>query len=341
MIATANRMNVTSCELDQWNRVLSNFEQHTVFHRRQWLEVLIAVHGLKPVLVTAERGGDVIAAWPSLWLRKGPLRVVGSPLPGWSTAYMGPLLAGQTDVRDALDAMLSSRWLKRHAFFACKVLDDEQTIDLTSLGFTATMDFETYLVDLSLDEDQLWSNMKGECRTRVRKARKLGVEIVEETTQEFADDYWAMCEETFANSGIQPTHNRQFAFEMWDRLHPAGQLLVLSANIEGSRIATLVLPYDDHTMYYWGGASFLQHRSVPAHNLLHWEAMCRAKSMGLRHYDFVSTCGGPGRFKRTFGGDAVRRATHWERSSSKLVSALKDRYERFLHKRRQVSAAGA
>ncbi len=338
MIATLNRMQVKLCELDQWNDVLLRFPQHTVFHRRQWLEMLMADHGLKPVLLHVESDGALVAAWPSMSMRKGPLRILGSPLPGWSTAYMGPLFTPEADVPACLDVMLQSRWMKRNAFFACKTLDVDFDIDMQPFDFTATMDFETYLVDLAQDEEQLWSNMKGECRTRVRKARKLEVEIVEDTERSFADDYWAMCEETFANSGIQPTHSRQFIFEMWDRLYADGSLLVLSARLGGKRIGTLVLPYDGHTMYYWGGASFLEHRKIPAHNLLHWEAMCRAKALGLRYYDFVSTCGGPGRFKKTFGGDAVHRAMHWERSSSKLMAALKQRYERYLHKRRQVQS---
>lgn len=338
MIAMTGAMNVTRCPLDQWDEVLSHFPQHTIFHTRPWLELLIGVHGLKPVLVVARDGDRPVACWPCLWMRKGPVRVFGSPLPGWSTAYIGPLFNDDVDTHDALEAMLGSRWLRRQAYFACKVLDDRRTIDLAPFGFTAVMQFDTYLIDLTEDEDTLWSNLKGECRTRVRKADRLGVEIVEETSRDFADDYWKMCEQTFAKSGIQPTHNRQFVFDLWDRLHDEGRLLVLSARAEQQRIATLVLPYDGHTMYYWGGASHLEFRKIPAHNLLHWTAIKRARVMGLKWYDFISTSGGPGRFKKTFGPKQMHRSTHWERSSSKLMAALKSKYEQYLNRRRQVTA---
>lgn len=338
--ATANygTLEVKSCELRQWDDVMAHFPRHTIFHRAAWIELLMAVHDLKPLLVSVECDGRPMAAWPALWLRKGPLRIVGSPLPGWSTAYMGPVFADGENVKDALDAMLNSRWLRRQAYIACKVLDDQQTIDLSPHGFVGVMAFDTYMVDLTQDEEQLWSNLKGECRSRVRKARNLELEVVEETTRDFADDYWKMCEETFANSGIEPTHNRQFVFELWERLHASGQLLVMSAKQQGKRLATLVLPYDKHTMYYWGGASFLEFRNIPSHNLLHWEAMIRAKAMGLQWYDFISTSGGPGRFKKTFGPQELHRSMHWERSSSKLIAALKTRYERYMHRKRQVSA---
>jgi len=337
MIAVTSDTAVQRCPIEQWDEVLSRFPAHTIFHTRPWLELLIAVHDLNPMLVVVRHADAPVACWPCLWMRKGPVRVFGSPLPGWSTAYMGPLFADDVNTDDALDAMLRSRWLRRQAYFACKVLDGDRAIDLARHGFEPVMNFDTYLVDLTLDEDTIWSNMKGECRTRVRKARKLGVEVIEETDRQFAEDYWSMCEQTFANSGIQPTHNRRFVFELWDRLHP-DNLLVLSAYQGGTRIGTLVLPYDTHTMYYWGGASHLEYRKIPAHNLLHWEAMTRARAMGLTGYDFISTSGGPGRFKKTFGPQTIHRATHWERSSSKLMALLKSRYERYLNKRRQVSA---
>lgn len=335
--ATANqtKLDVSSCDVKQWDEVLAHFPQHTIFHRAAWIEILTAIHDVKPQLVTATRSGRLAAAWPLLSMRKGPLKILGSPLPGWSTAYMGPLFAEGEEPLSVLGALLDSRHL-RASYIACKALDGDQTIDFGAFGFTGVMDFDTYMVDLTQDEETLWSNMKSECRSRVRKARKAELEIVEETTVDFADDYWKMCEETFANSGIEPTHNRRFVFELWDRLHE-GQLLVMSARLAGKRVATLVLPFDQHTMYYWGGASYLEYRSIPSHNLLHWEAMTRAKSMGLRWYDFISTCGGPGRFKKTFGPKEVHRATHWERSSSKLIAALKNRYERYLHRKRAVA----
>jgi hypothetical protein len=63
-----------------------------------------------------------------------------------------------------------------------------------------------------------------------------------------------------------------------------------------------------------------------------------AKKFGLKGYDFISTFGGPGRFKKTFGPDTIEIATHWERSPSKLMAALKKRYESYLRKKQRVEA---
>lgn len=329
---------ISTVEQGQWNALLQSFRDATVFHRLEWLQVVCAVHRVKIVLVKAEKEGRCIAVWPYLEMKKGPLRVIGSPLPGWSTAYLGPLFAADVDANAVLSAFLAHKLFRWYAFFACKVLDRNPPVDLGAHGFSTVMKFDTYRVDLTLPKETLWDNLKSECRTRIRKAEKLGIEVREETTPQFIDDYWAMSIETFQKSKIQPTHNKQFVQEMWNQLQPAGALHVISAFLDGQRTGSLVLPFDDRTMYYWGGASFLKYRDLPAHNLLHWHAIGEAKQRGLMAYDFISTIGGPGRFKKTFGPQTVDMATHWERSPSRLMAALKKRYQNYLLKRRRIEA---
>lgn len=249
---------------------------------------------------------------------------------------MGPLFAIDAPVPETLNAFFSHSLFRRYAYFACKVLDHEVPIDLEEFGFSEVMRFDTYLIDLTLDDQTLWSNLKGECRTRIRKAQKLGVEVRLEQSEDFIGDFWSMSIETFSKANIQPTHTREFVQALWEELSQSQSVIALSAFVEGKRAATLVLPFDSHAMYYWGGAAYLRHRNIPAHNLLHWHAIEQGKHMGLRHYDMISTIGGPGRFKSTFGPQVVERATHWERSPSKWMAALKEQYRRYLLKRRRT-----
>jgi CelD/BcsL family acetyltransferase involved in cellulose biosynthesis len=336
MVRNCTSYTVMEVEPSDWKSLLGQFPEHTVFHTLPWLETIQAVHGATPRLARADCDGRCVAIWPILATRKGPLRVLGSPLPGWSTAYMGPLFQSQAHVGGAIEAFLDHDLFRRYAYFACKVLNEQHQVDLAPHGFTNVLNFDTYCVDLTPPEEAVWDNFKSECRTRIRKARQLGLEVREEQDSSFIDEYWAMSLETFARCHIQPTFSRPFAEEMWQRLRRDGSIHALSAWKDGQRIAVLVLPFDNHTMYYWGGASYARFRDIPAHNLLHWEAMTRAQQMGLRRYDFVSTLGGAGRFKKTFGPQTITIATHWERSSSRLVGVLKDRYEKYLMRRQQI-----
>ena len=336
MIKSAMTITVGQADPAEWDTLVQGFSHHTIFHTLQWLRTIEMAHGVRPVLVRADCGGQCIGVWPILEMKKGPLRVIGSPLPGWSTAYLGPLFAERAPIRDTLRAFFAHPLFRRYAYFACKILDQGCSVDLQEYGFDEVMRFDTYVVDLAQSEESLWNSLKSECRTRIRKSQKLGVEIRQEQSADFIDDFWNMSIETFAKARIQPTHTREFVESAWEQLHPQGSIIALSAFVDGDRAATLVLPFDARTMYYWGGAAFLKYRDVPAHNLLHWEAICRAKRLGLGRYDMVSTIGGPGRFKSTFGPQAVNMATHWERSPNRWLAALKEQYRRYLLKRRRT-----
>ena len=318
-----------------WDRLLAQFQDRTVFHSLTWLQTLNAVHRARIVLAKAEQAGRTLAIWPFLIARKGPVRVFGSPLPGWSTAYGGPLFAEDAPREEIIRAFLQHSAFQGFAYYACKIIDHQAPMDLARLGFSPVLSYDTYRLDLDADELDLWSNCRRECRNHIRKAQKHGVEIRPEQSSAFIDQYWDMTVETFAKAGSQPTHSKNFIEQLWQIGRPLGIVTFLSAFHENTRVGTIVLLHDDQTMYYWGGAAHLRYRHLSASNLLQWHGICEAKRRGLRTYDFISTTGGAGKFKSSFGPERVDIATHWERSSSRLMQMLKDAYERFLRRRQQ------
>jgi len=321
---------------EDWDDLVRRFPDRTVFHGLPWLTLLCEAHRLKRLLIRADADGQCVAVWPCLDLRRGPFRIVGSPLPGWSTAYLGPLFAPGVDLAPVLEAVFESPFLRRWSYFRFRVIDEHREIDLQPRGFSRLAREETYLLDLSAPEAALWNNLKSECRSRIRKAQRQGVEVRVEHDDQFLEDFWLMSCEVFAKSKLKPPFTREFARLLIDHLRPAEQVVVLSAFCKTRRIATLILPHNDHTMYYWAGGTFQEFRDLPSNNLLHWSAILEAKRMGLARYDFISTVGGPGRFKKTFAPEARFVATHWEASRHRLIGALKDRYEGYLRSRRAL-----
>lgn len=327
--ATARSEPITVRELppEAWDGVVESFPEHTIFHGRGWLEAIAVVRKLEVIRLVAEVGGGVVAAWPFLLWRRGPVRIIGSPLPATGTIYLGPLVRPGVDVTAPLRAILAHPSLQHHAYLGARVIDEARAFDLAPFGFARTRDFETYRLDVRRTEQELWDGLRGECRNRIRKASALGLEVEHETSLAFLDDFWNMTRETFHRTHGRPTHNRALVAALWAKLRPRGQLVALSARQRGERVAMLILPCDTRTMYYWAGASFDRHRQLPAGNLLQWEAIREASRRGLERYDLDSTAGPPGRFKRSLGAAAVRTATHWERVPWRAVAAIKRLFE--------------
>src|SRR5690606_24264268 len=157
-----------ACEatLDEWESLLERFPHHSVFHRLPWLQAIEAAHNAKLRLlrVDAARGSrsKTLAVWPVFATRRGPLHILGSPLPGWSTPSLGPLLAPGCDDADAiLKALLDHELVRRCSYFACKSLNTgEQPVELAAHGFENVLNFETYCLDLTVGIDALWRNLK-------------------------------------------------------------------------------------------------------------------------------------------------------------------------------------
>jgi hypothetical protein len=317
----------------EWETLLERFADHTVYHTLPWLRTLVASHKLQLHLIAVDTDDRADAIWPLLETRKGPLRIVGSPLPGWSTAYLGPLFAEGADIGASWRAFMASAPLRRASYIALKAIGSARCLDLSKRGFQKIAEFDTYRIDLRQPQDVLWGRLRAVCRNEIRKSQRAGVEIHEEADEAFVDPYWSMTCETFARTQARPTHTREFVALLWRNLHGAGMVRVISAWRHRERIASVVLLRDHGVMYYWGSASHLEHRRLCAHRLLLWEAIAGAQQEGLKQFDLISTAGGPGQFKKSFGPDEVTIATHWERSASPLVAAAKSLYERYQRQR--------
>lgn len=331
------RHRVSLADPAEWDELVQRFPDRTVFHRRAWLQSVEQAHRAKVLLARADSDQGCVAVWPCLEQRKGPFRILGSPLPGWSTVYLGPLFAEGVAVHAVLKAFFAEPMFCRAAYCYCKVVDADREVDLSCLGFTRVSRYRTYLLSLTRSEEELWKNMESRGRNMVRKAKKAGLEVRKEKGLDFVGDFWEMSREVFGRSNMRPTYSQRLLDKVCENLSRQGELLVLSAFADGRRAATVALPHDDQTVYYWAGAAFGEFRYAAPSNLLMWESIREARRLGLKRYDLVSIYGGPGKFKRTFGPEEKTTATHWERSRSWLVAVLKRHYERHLRRLQHFS----
>lgn len=334
----ADPITVSTVAPYSWDALLLQFPARQVFHRRAWLSVLQRAHGLKLVLLRLDAGSRLIGLWPVLSLRKGPLTIAGSPLPGWSTAYLGPLLVADCAADAALSAALRHPALRSASYVETRVVQIGQALSLQPHRFERLLEFETYLLDLARPQDDVWQGLESRCRNTVRKAQKNGITVRTETDDRFLDQFWDQSLAVFANSGLTPGFSRALLQAMWDELVPHGLLTVFSAFHGERRAASVMILHDDQTAYYWAGATDQELLSLSPNNLLLWEAIVAMQARGLRTLDMVSSSGNAGKFKRSFGPTAAIAAVHWGRSRTRFEGWLKRTYENFVRWRRRAKA---
>lgn len=296
------------------------YPDRLLFHTPQWLRFVAEAQRATPVLATVRDDGEVVGHFTGLVVKRYGLRILGSPMAGWTTSYLGFMLRPGVSRHAATEALI------RYAFgeLGCAHLEIRDRLatedDLAGLGLRWAA-APTAVIDLTPAEDRLFGAMASACRRNIRKAERSGV-VIEEVHDdpEFAGQFYDQLRDVFAKQNLVPTYSIDRVRSLIRHLEPAGRLLLLRAREPGGRcIATAVLPWYHRTMYFWGGASYRPDQHLRPNEALIWYALRWARARGVTEFDFV----GGNSYKQKYGTAEV--PVPWaRRSRSPLVAALRD-----------------
>ena len=294
---------------DDWLAKIDAKQTGTIYQTPAWLAFLSRTQNGELVVGALKEGRETIGYFSGLIVRKLGFRILGSPFPGWSTDYMGLALSAGADRCRAVQALIDFAFQELGCVHL-EIMDRNLTVsDIGGLGVQYRV-YRGFEIDLTRDEDELFSNMTSACRRCVRKAEKEGVLVEEAHDLEFADEYYAQLNDVFAKQSLVPTYGIERVRQLITHVHPTGHLLLLRArDRQGRCIATGIFPHMNGVMYFWGGASWRVHQFSRPNEAIQWHAMKIGKQKGLRTYDM----GGGGEFKRKYGGYGIE--VPWFRKS--------------------------
>lgn len=284
-----------------WDAIVAGHPEAEVFHGTAWLDYLTATQRAEPVIAVVQDAERPVGYFVGGIVRRYGIRILGSPLRGWVTMYMGFLLEEGFDRRAAADALtrfafgdlgclhveLGDRWMTR-----------EQMADS---GY-AVEGGRTFVVDLASPEEEILSRMRSTTRNYVRQAGRKGLRAERVTEISFADEYHAQLTEVFARQGLAPTYPAVRVRELIRTVEPSGGLLLMRVRApNGDSLATAIVVGRNHTAVLWGAAFDRARADSHPNELLHWEAMRYWRSKGILRYDM----GGGGDYKAKYGGVEV------------------------------------
>ena len=312
------RLERLDLEAVDWDR-LDGFEDRLVYQTREWLEFVARTQDAEPVVAAVLDGSVTVGYFTGLVVRRFGIGILGSPMPGWTTADMGFNLEPGISSSAATEALLE---------FAFDRLDCGHlelrgphlpASDVERLGFEATP-WHGVEVDLRGTEDEVFGRMKAPCRTAIRKAAKLGVTVEEAADPEFADDFLPQLSEVFAKQSLVPPYGPERIQALIRDVHPSGRLLLLRArDSEGTCIATGIFPGTNRKMHFLAGASWREHQHLRPNEAVMWHAMRYWKQRGVETCDL----GGYMSYKRKYGVTDVHRP-FLRKSRSRRIAALRD-----------------
>jgi CelD/BcsL family acetyltransferase involved in cellulose biosynthesis len=310
---------------------LDAFPDRLVFQTREWVQFVASAQGAEPVIAAIVDGTETCGYFTGLIVRRYGLSILGSPMPGWTTGFMGFNLEAGVSRRAATEALVE------FAFgpLGCAHLElTDLRLDLADvegLGFEHTA-WRGLEVDLSPPEEEIFASFTGRCRTSIRKAKREGVVVEEADDIDFADDYHAQATEVFAKSSLVPPFGVERIRQLIEDVHPSGRLLLLRArNTQGDCIATGAFAWMNNTVHWLLAASWRQHQNLQPNEALMWRAMRLAKERGMEAMEL----GGFVDYKRKWGGREIQ-PPHLRKSRSRRVAVMRDLAQRAFSARQQV-----
>ncbi|BEL08220.1 hypothetical protein Q0Z83_064110 [Actinoplanes sichuanensis] len=298
----------------------ATYPDRLIFHTPEWLRFVAECQNAEPLLATVTADGQPVGHFTGLLSRRFGMRILGSPMAGWTTSYLGFNLRPEVPRRAALSALMPFAFGEAGAAHL-EIRDRGLTpADLGGLGLRWDS-APTAVIDLNPTEDELFGAMASACRRNIRKAEKSGVTIEEaDADPAFADEFYDQLRDVFAKQNLVPTYSVERVRSLIRHLGPAGRILLLRArDAEGRGIATAVLPWHHRAMYFWGGASYRSGQHLRPNEAIIWYALRWARARGVTEFDFV----GGNAYKQKYGTTEV--AVPWaRRSRSPLVAHLRD-----------------
>ena len=278
-----------------------------VTQTRAWQDFLVETQQVSPVVARVLDGEETVGWFVGGIARRGPIRILGSPMRGWTTAGMGFNLEPGVDRTEALTALPTFAFDQLgcvHVEFADRSLTDDRHIPD---GFH-TDHLSGYELPLVRDgeptsDDDLLAGMTAHGRRDVRRGIRNGIEVEQVdplAPGSFADEYYAQVTEAFAKRGKDPTYPAARVSALIRHLGPTGNLLLLRAHTpSGDVAATGIFPgLPGSTAEFWMGASVRAHQHLLPNEVLMWTALRTWRDRGAVRFNF----GGGGSYKAKYGG---------------------------------------
>jgi hypothetical protein len=284
----------------KWDEAISGFDTKYLFHQSNWLNFLKESNNSEILRCKMEDDGRVVGYFVAIVVKRGIFRILGSPLPGSTTDYMGPIVnRDDFDLFSFLKVLDElCRNLKIHHVELCGPdILNHQAMVRNKFNFNLK---GSYVIPLDADADRLWKGLNCKFRNKVRKAIKSGVTVEEvrdaSEIASFIEEYYRQLKDVFKKQGLVPIYSIDRLVGLYRNL-TNGSIISLRAKYNGRTIATGIFPYDDKRIYFFGGASLGGDNYLCPNDLIHWDVMRHASKSGITEYD---TCGG-GSFKKKFG----------------------------------------
>jgi hypothetical protein len=142
--------------------------------------------------------------------------------------------------------------------------------------------FKTAIINLEKSENDLWNSLPAQRRNKIRKAKKNNVEILgfEEVGIDKFYDFYVLTNKQYGLKNL----SKDFFVDLFYNSKNIN-INVLFSKYNSEINGAVVIVSDKNYSIYWLGARLENAINTGYFDLLQWEAINKAKSLGCKYYD--------------------------------------------------------
>lgn len=311
---------------ERWNGFVEEVDEGWMFHRSEYIDGMTTWPGRKneSFAVIDHGGGDRLTAIVPLILERRkaggvvPVQMLISPA---GVALLDDL--GDSHRRKIYRFIQQCLHEKAEETGAQKIIFKQSPLapalrgdacprvnPLIYLGMDNTAT-QTWIVDLTGEEDDVWERMEGRARTDIRKARDNNVTIREASTSgQDLKIYYDLHTATYNRTGVTP-HPKAYFELIWDKFLSKGLSKVFFAELNDDVVAAVNIGRYKNAGKYWTGASSMDGLKASANSLLQWHTISWLMDENCEWYEVGEAFPGAeddkrkglNQFKKSFGGE--------------------------------------
>lgn len=282
------------------------YSKKSVLTSKEWLSFIREDSKVTPIILKILERNTIIGFFSAFRTKKMGVCIIGSPFPGWSTPYMGLDVEGSNKKVEIIPELVD--YLKRnYNALYIQIADREISLEdaerLSKIPGYTIGKVGTLELNIDLDDEHLYKQMKTDCRNFIKQFERRGAKIVmAEPNEEFAMDYYKQLEDVFAKQKLVPTYTVEKVKCLLKNLSVNHRVLCLRVlSPEEKCIATGIFPGFNKKMFFWGGASYREYQQYRPNEYMIYTAMKYWRDHGCTTFDMV----GIRKYKLKFGSKEI------------------------------------
>ncbi len=257
-----------------------------IYYQQPWHDLVTSLYGYRIIpLITRDSIGRITGYLPLCLIESF---LTGRRLVSFPFVDRSPLLAVDADsANDLITQAVDVAQEQKVKYLELRTGHHDAMSERTDLE--AENLYVGWSIPLASDPGLIWKGLQKQVQQKIKKAKKLGVQIEIATRREEVMDFYSLHLKTRTAKHGMPTQPKDFFYALWDTFAARGALQVLLAKHDNVPIGGVVLMLSGDTVKVAYTASDQRYLHLAPNNLLWWEAITWSSNNGYKTIDLGRT----------------------------------------------------